>query len=91
MQRNCPQCRRLWEAYYSAALDEFAWQERRSTAVRTHDPARMAELQPVVESAGAKATALRQEIVAHSLRHAQPDLNSSVLSQDAQIGLSDSP
>jgi hypothetical protein len=70
VQRNCPQCRRLWEAYYAAALDEFAWQERQSAASHLNDSARVAELRPGVESTAARAAALRQEIAAHDQRHA---------------------
>jgi len=69
VQGQCDQCVRLWERYYAAALDEYAWQERLSGAEKANVSGELAKLRSAVRTAQATADGLRREIAAHRVLH----------------------
>ena len=36
VERDCRRCRQLWEQYFAATVDEFAWRDRLAAVLRDH-------------------------------------------------------
>ena len=65
----------MWDRYCAAVLDDFAWQERLSAAIRENKPLKMTELRGMVGRASERLEALREYIAVHRRWHAINELS----------------
>src|SRR5579871_2441606 len=71
VQRDCPECQRLWERYYFAVAAEFLWQERLEADKRLSSPQLTALQRAEAEAAFVTAAAVRAELAAHHSQHVE--------------------